>query len=188
MRVNRAIPVLLFSLLAAPACSDESDITGVWQAGSRNAPVDVSLFYPLLEEQVGMQLVLGQFSRDVAGVLSVCLASEVGPGEPENPDDDPLDPQPCIKPVKCEYTRDGRVSNGWLYFYVEIPVEGETNATRRFDGEFDIDRAGGEDVLVGTLVDLEDSEKTLELVFTKVGDSRDIDDLALDEGCPVEER
>jgi hypothetical protein len=170
---NLAFAGMICVVLASlGACSSTGDSGGVWRAQAPlQGDTNAILFQPGVDP-VGVELVLGEFGPDVAGVVRYYHAGPTGPFDLARQES-----QPNFE-CSCAYLHGGRLDSrtGLLSFTLQACVPGlSTLAPVQLRGRFGIQPDGR---LTGTLqVDDPTSPAkgaTVALAFDRVGQSGDL--------------
>jgi len=154
-------------LLTAAGCGLlPEDLTGVWRSGE-----GVTVSWPVLGFQGRVEVVIGQFGRDAAGMLRLFVE------EGEFKDNFLFEPCPCM------YLDRVSSDDGALLFDV-LPCGSE----EVWSGRFDWTRRDGAEVLEGRFEILDDdsgAQSTQDFVLHLAGSEKLIKERELNQGCPA---
>lgn len=155
MRVATSLLVLL---LLAGACSDDTDVSGLWEMREDSALVQFEQFGEPFKGRV--KLAIDQFGWDVAGVLLIYRDGIYYDMD------------------SCHYLVDGEVRDETLLFSVALGEE------KRLIGSLTHEKTSGDRLLTGQLTDPDGVMPPLDIVLERVGGDREVHQEEWDLGCP----
>jgi len=147
-------------LLACASCSDVTDVSGLWQTPKKDEAVVFQQFDPPFQGRLRMGL--GQYGSDVAGVF-LFFGDDLYYDE-----------------RVCSYILEGGIRGDEFLFSLRL------DETTTLEGSLEYREEDRTEFLEGDLTDANDVVAPLHVVLEKVGDSREVRVLGLDEGCKVD--
>jgi hypothetical protein len=154
----RGIAVTCFAVMTFFACSDYSDVSGLWQTPADDNTVTVNQLGTPFEGRI--QLAIDQFGPDVAGIVQFFSDADYYVEE------------------GCFYVENAKVKGKQFLFTIQL------DDTRILHGTLKAAKRDGAEYLEGSLSDPHDETfPTLELSLKNVGNASDVHKQGLDEGC-----
>lgn len=155
----RLIHLWLLALLvgSAPACSDTTDVSGLWQMPEGSSLLQIEQLDAPFSGR--MKVAIDQFGWDIAGVALFYR------------DDIYYDLH------SCHYVVDGEVRGDSFLFSLEL------GDGQRLLGALDLSEAGGDDLLTGDLVDPDGVKPPLHIVLRRIGGDAKVHREQWDLGC-----
>jgi hypothetical protein len=144
------------------ACGPTDDVSGLWRTPEGAAAVKLPGFPDKFEGK--MEMGLGQYGRDVAGVIRFYGES--------------IDSAHDLEECPCAYVDEGEVRSGTFTF--SFTACGQT-----FTAALDLETEGDNDFLVGPLLPADaaaDAEGT-EIRLKNAGDTGEVRDERMEQGC-----
>ncbi len=149
--------VLMLVVGVAAACSDTTDVSGLWEMPENSSMVQINQLDAPFTGRV--KIAIDQFGWDISGIVLFYR------------DDIYYDLD------SCHYVVDGEVRGDSFLFSLELENE------QRLLGKLEYSEHNGDDLLTGQLVDPDGVKPSLEIILKRVGGDAKVHREEWDLGC-----